>query len=53
MFMPTDVAAEGMRQLAARLRAEGTALLAAEPGGPARDGSPRCRPITRRRTPSA
>ena len=33
MFMPTDVAAEGMRQLAARLRAEGTALLAAEPGG--------------------
>ena len=32
MFMPTDVAAEGMRQLAARLRAEGTAVLAAEPG---------------------
>jgi glucosamine--fructose-6-phosphate aminotransferase (isomerizing) len=38
MFMPTDIAAEGMRQLAARLRAEGTAVLAAEPGasGPGR-----------------
>jgi glucosamine--fructose-6-phosphate aminotransferase (isomerizing) len=32
MFMPTDAAADGMRQLAARLRAEDTALLAAEPG---------------------
>jgi glucosamine--fructose-6-phosphate aminotransferase (isomerizing) len=33
MFMPTDAAAPGMRQLAAKLRAEGSALLAAEPGG--------------------
>ena len=32
MFMPTDAAAPGMRQLAAKLRAEGSALLAAEPG---------------------
>ena len=38
MFMPTDAAAPGMRQLAAKLRAEG-ALLAAEPGVAARDGS--------------
>jgi glutamine---fructose-6-phosphate transaminase (isomerizing) len=38
MFMPTDAAAPGMRQLAAKLRAEGSALLAAEPGacGPGR-----------------
>jgi glucosamine--fructose-6-phosphate aminotransferase (isomerizing) len=33
MFMPTDAAALGMRQLAANLQAKGTALLAAESGG--------------------
>jgi glucosamine--fructose-6-phosphate aminotransferase (isomerizing) len=33
MFMPTDAAAQGMRQLAAELQAKGTALLATEPGG--------------------
>jgi glucosamine--fructose-6-phosphate aminotransferase (isomerizing) len=32
MFMPTDEAAPGMRQLAADLRRKGTALLATEPG---------------------
>jgi glutamine---fructose-6-phosphate transaminase (isomerizing) len=32
MFMPTDEAAEGMRQLAADLRHKGTALFTAEPG---------------------
>jgi glutamine---fructose-6-phosphate transaminase (isomerizing) len=37
MFMPTDAAAEGMRQLATDLRQKGTALLAAEPG-PALEG---------------
>ena len=52
MFMPTDVAAEGMRQLAARLRAEGTACSRPSPAsGPG--WLPRCRPTTRRRTPSA
>jgi len=37
MFMPTDIAADGMRQLAADLRHKGTALFAAEPG-PASSG---------------
>jgi glucosamine--fructose-6-phosphate aminotransferase (isomerizing) len=32
MFMPTDAAAEGMRQLAVDLRDKGTALFATEPG---------------------
>jgi glutamine---fructose-6-phosphate transaminase (isomerizing) len=32
MFMPTDVAADGMRQLAADLRRKGTALFVAESG---------------------
>jgi glucosamine--fructose-6-phosphate aminotransferase (isomerizing) len=36
MFMPTDRAAAGMRQLAADLRLKGTALFATEPG----DGAP-------------
>jgi glucosamine--fructose-6-phosphate aminotransferase (isomerizing) len=36
MFTPTDAAAPGMRQLAAQLRAKGTALLATEAG----DGAP-------------
>jgi glutamine---fructose-6-phosphate transaminase (isomerizing) len=35
MFMPTDEAAEGMRQLAADLRHKGTALFVAEPGAAA------------------
>jgi glutamine---fructose-6-phosphate transaminase (isomerizing) len=35
MFMPTDAAAEGMRQLAADLRNKGTALIIAEPGAAA------------------
>jgi glutamine---fructose-6-phosphate transaminase (isomerizing) len=35
MFMPTDAAAEGMRQLAADLRHKGTALFVAEPGAAA------------------
>jgi glutamine---fructose-6-phosphate transaminase (isomerizing) len=35
MFMPTDAAAPGMRQLAASLRDKGTALFAAEPGAAA------------------
>jgi glutamine---fructose-6-phosphate transaminase (isomerizing) len=35
MFMPTDAAAEGMRQLAADLRHKGTALFTAEPGAAA------------------
>jgi glucosamine--fructose-6-phosphate aminotransferase (isomerizing) len=34
MFMPTDQAAPGMRQLAADLRCKGTALLTTEPGSP-------------------
>ncbi len=34
MFMPTDAAAPGMRQLAGELRRMGTALFVAEPGGP-------------------
>jgi glucosamine--fructose-6-phosphate aminotransferase (isomerizing) len=33
--MPTDAAAEGMRQLAADLRRKGIALLSAEPGAAA------------------
>jgi glucosamine--fructose-6-phosphate aminotransferase (isomerizing) len=33
MFMPTDQAADGMRQLAADLRQKGTALFTAEAGG--------------------
>src|SRR6185503_8241900 len=32
MFMPTDAAAPGMRQLAGELRGKGTALFVAEPG---------------------
>jgi glutamine---fructose-6-phosphate transaminase (isomerizing) len=35
MFMPTDAAAEGMRQLAADFRHKGTALFIAEPGAAA------------------
>jgi glutamine---fructose-6-phosphate transaminase (isomerizing) len=35
MFMPTDEAADGMRQLAADLRHKGTALFVAEPGAAA------------------
>jgi glucosamine--fructose-6-phosphate aminotransferase (isomerizing) len=44
MFLPTDAAAPGMRQLAADLRAKGTALFATDPGArgvgrlPALDG---------------
>jgi glucosamine--fructose-6-phosphate aminotransferase (isomerizing) len=37
LFMPTDAAAAGMRQLAEKLRAKGAALFSAEPG-PAADG---------------
>jgi glutamine---fructose-6-phosphate transaminase (isomerizing) len=34
MFMPTDAAAPGMRQLASNLRHMGAALFVAEPGEP-------------------
>jgi len=40
LFMPTDAAAEGMRQFAARLRDTGCVLFAAESGPPRPDRLP-------------
>ena len=53
MFMPTDAAAPGMRQLAGELRRMGTALFIAEHGRTGATRLPALRRISPRPTPSA